>query len=163
MAGGNEHMCRKSNDLLDGAYGEINYGESVGCKKFLSAVFMTVFTYCLMLCMLTPLRYLVRKFLPKPSEGPSRKNMKEAKCHVYFTAQTVSNRNIAAKVTFNGDPGYQETAKMIGECAVLLSSGKHQDAPLKGGVLTPATGFGECLFDSLNKAGIETIITVEKN
>jgi nucleotide-binding universal stress UspA family protein len=66
-----------------------------------------------------------------------------------------------------GDPGYEETSKMVAEAALLLT--RWRDAPPDtprhalrmggrvGGVLTPAFAFGEGLRTVLHERGIEFI------
>jgi short subunit dehydrogenase-like uncharacterized protein len=53
-----------------------------------------------------------------------------------------------------GDPGYDETSKMVAESAFCLLA-KHRAGSLKSGVLTPVEAFGEELVGRLEKAGIE--------
>ena len=51
----------------------------------------------------------------------------------------------------NNDPGYGETAKMLGESALCLAL--DTDLPTStGGVLTPASSMGERLVDRLRAA-----------
>ncbi len=52
-----------------------------------------------------------------------------------------------------GDPGYNETAKMISEAALTLLY-NYDRLPVKGGVVTPAAAFGDLLIDRLREAGI---------
>ena len=52
------------------------------------------------------------------------------------------------------DPGYGETAKMVSECALALVYDR-QRIPGKGGIMTPATAFGQVLVERLNAAGME--------
>jgi short subunit dehydrogenase-like uncharacterized protein len=53
-----------------------------------------------------------------------------------------------------GDPGYGETAKMLGESALALAF--DDDLPQRGGgQWTPALALGQPLIDRLGRAGIE--------
>ena len=55
-----------------------------------------------------------------------------------------------------GDPGYDETAKMISEAAIMLAM-QRADLPavtLGGGFLTPSTAFGSRLRARLHQEGI---------
>ena len=53
-----------------------------------------------------------------------------------------------------GDPGYDETAKMISECGLALAYDR-ASLPAQGGLSTPAAAFGDVLLDRLVAAGIE--------
>ncbi|MFI7607866.1 saccharopine dehydrogenase family protein [Micromonospora sp. NPDC049366] len=50
-----------------------------------------------------------------------------------------------------GDPGYDETAKMLAESALCLAL---DDLPPTAGQVTPVTAMGEALLDRLTRAGI---------
>ena len=50
-----------------------------------------------------------------------------------------------------GDPGYDETAKMLAESALSLA---FDDNPTTSGQVTPAAAMGDQLIDRLSKAGI---------
>ncbi|MDX5451247.1 MAG: enoyl-ACP reductase, partial [Rhodococcus sp. (in: high G+C Gram-positive bacteria)] len=59
-----------------------------------------------------------------------------------------------ARVAAQGDPGYKATAVMLGESALSLVLGGDR-LHAGGGVLTPATAFGDVLTDRLRAAGFE--------
>jgi short subunit dehydrogenase-like uncharacterized protein len=50
-----------------------------------------------------------------------------------------------------GDPGYDETAKMLAESALCLV---HDELPQTAGQVTTAAAMGDALVDRLQKAGI---------
>jgi short subunit dehydrogenase-like uncharacterized protein len=50
-----------------------------------------------------------------------------------------------------GDPGYGETAKMLGEAALCLA---HDDLPPTAGQVTTAVAMGSALRERLRQAGI---------
>jgi short subunit dehydrogenase-like uncharacterized protein len=50
-----------------------------------------------------------------------------------------------------GDPGYDETAKMLAESALCLA---YDELPATSGQVTTAVAMGETLIDRLRKAGI---------
>jgi short subunit dehydrogenase-like uncharacterized protein len=50
-----------------------------------------------------------------------------------------------------GDPGYGETAKMLGESALCLA---FDDVPDRAGQLTTAAAMGAPLIDRLRRAGL---------
>jgi short subunit dehydrogenase-like uncharacterized protein len=51
-----------------------------------------------------------------------------------------------------GDPGYEETSKMLAESAMSLA---FDDLPKTAGQVTPAVAMGNALIDRLTSAGIE--------
>jgi short subunit dehydrogenase-like uncharacterized protein len=53
-----------------------------------------------------------------------------------------------------GDPGYGETSKMIAEAAIMLVEAREQ-LPMRGGVVTTASGLGMGFIARLEAAGIE--------
>jgi short subunit dehydrogenase-like uncharacterized protein len=58
---------------------------------------------------------------------------------------------LLATVRGQSDPGYGETAKMLGESAVCLAK---DDLDAVGGVLTPASSMGVKLVERLRRAGM---------
>jgi saccharopine dehydrogenase (NAD+, L-glutamate forming) len=52
-----------------------------------------------------------------------------------------------------GDPGYDETAKMLSESALCLAVDRAR-LPAQRGVLTPACAFGDVLLKRLSRAGL---------
>ena len=50
-----------------------------------------------------------------------------------------------------GDPGYDETAKMLAESALALA---FDDLPACAGQVTTAQAMGDALIDRLSKAGV---------
>jgi len=50
-----------------------------------------------------------------------------------------------------GDPGYDETAKMLAESALSLAL---DDLPRTSGQVTTAVAMGDALIDRLSKAGL---------
>jgi short subunit dehydrogenase-like uncharacterized protein len=97
---------------------------------------------------LPPARKLILKRVPQ-GEGPS-----EAKrARSWFTVDFVGEgggRTVRTQVS-GGDPGYDETAKMLAESALSLA---FDDNPTTSGQVTPAAAMGEHLIERLSKAGI---------
>lgn len=52
----------------------------------------------------------------------------------------------------NGDPGYQETSKMLIESALCIVLEEDKLPKVGGGILTPAAAFGDVLMTRLYKA-----------
>ena len=87
--------------------------------------------------------------LRKSGDGPSAAQ----RARSWFTATfrgKGGGRTVVTKVS-GGDPGYDETAKMLAESALCLA----QDTlPARYGVLTPAAAMGDALTARLQAAGI---------
>ena len=78
--------------------------------------------------------------LPSPGSGPSAERRAASSFLSVSVATSASGRTAAAAIS-GGDPGYDETAKMVSEAALTLLL---PDAVLDhgGGVLTPAAALG---------------------
>ncbi|MEV4713220.1 saccharopine dehydrogenase NADP-binding domain-containing protein [Micromonospora sp. NPDC049374] len=82
-------------------------------------------------------------------QGPSA----EQRAKSWFTVRFVGvggGRRVVAEVA-GGDPGYDETAKMLAESALCLAC---DDLPATSGQLTPVTAMGDALLHRLTAAGI---------
>jgi short subunit dehydrogenase-like uncharacterized protein len=84
-----------------------------------------------------------------PGDGPSP----ERRARSWFTVTFVGEGGGERVVTrlSGGDPGYTETAKMLGESALCLA---YDDLPDTSGQVTTAVAMGDALIDRLHKAGI---------
>jgi len=84
-----------------------------------------------------------------PGEGPDETRRSRS----WFTVDLVgeaAGRTVHTRVS-GGDPGYGETAKMLGEAALCLAL---DDNPDVAGQVTTAVAMGARLLDRLQKAGI---------
>ncbi|RPD70404.1 hypothetical protein L226DRAFT_227179 [Lentinus tigrinus ALCF2SS1-7] len=123
-----------------------------------AAVFSALFTFFLRLMFKSRLaRGFVKLFAPAPGQGPSDKEMEKGWAEVTNFTQSAASPNVYAKTVTHvkGDPGYLMTAWMISECALALAL---DDASLPvtarlGGVLTPATAFGDVIVRRLEATG----------
>ena len=88
----------------------------------------------------------------RPGTGPSDEKRARSTFSVSAVAETVDGRSTRVDIS-GGDPGYDETSKMVAESAFCLLA-KHRAGSLKHGVLTPVEAFGEELVGRLEKAGI---------
>ena len=159
MAFANTRVVRRSAALFelnqksygpDFTFKELGSYPSKAAARITSFALMSAF-----LIIATPLRYLVRPFLPKPGDGPS----KEARDNGWFRGLFVANLEDGSEKRFeifgSGDPGYKSTSKMVCESALTLAFS--EDLPFGsefGGVLTSAVGLGDPLISRLMKAGI---------
>jgi saccharopine dehydrogenase (NAD+, L-glutamate forming) len=101
------------------------------------------------LAQLPPTRRLLLDRI-RPGGGPSPERRAKGWFRVRFIA-TGGGRRVVTDVS-GGDPGYQETSKMLAESALCLA---FDDLPIRAGQLTTATAMGQPLIDRLVKAGIE--------
>jgi short subunit dehydrogenase-like uncharacterized protein len=98
---------------------------------------------------LGPLRRQLLKRVPQ-GEGPSD----ERRARSWFTMSFIAEaggRTVRTRVS-GGDPGYDETAKMLAESALCLA---FDDNPPTAGQVTTAVAMGDRLIARLVKAGIK--------
>ncbi|MFD0821710.1 saccharopine dehydrogenase, partial [Micromonospora zhanjiangensis] len=85
-----------------------------------------------------------------PGQGPSA----ERRARSWFTVRFVGTgggRRVVTEVA-GGDPGYDETAKMLAETALSLAL---DDLPPTAGQVTTAVAMGDALTDRLVRAGLD--------
>ncbi|GAU65666.1 hypothetical protein SSP35_02_00330 [Streptomyces sp. NBRC 110611] len=85
----------------------------------------------------------------EPGEGPGPQRRADSWFAVRFVASGGGKR-LVTEVS-GGDPGYQETAKMLAESALCLA---FDDLPETAGQVTSAVAMGDALTARLQKAGI---------
>lgn len=154
MAGINTRVVRRSNALLDYAYGEdFRYDEATlvgpGPSGFAKAFAMAAGSGMVLAAAAVPiLRSLLERVIPEPGEGPSAELRESGFFNIEFFARGVDDSQavIRARVTGDRDPGYGSTAKMLTESAIVLAQ---SDLPLAGGLWTPASALGVPLIERL--------------
>ncbi|WP_406042115.1 saccharopine dehydrogenase NADP-binding domain-containing protein [Micromonospora sp. NBC_00898] len=82
-------------------------------------------------------------------QGPTAEQRAKSWFRVRFLGSG-GGRKVLTEVA-GGDPGYDETAKMLAESALCLAC---DDLPPTSGQVTPVTAMGDALLDRLVKAGI---------
>ncbi|MFI7573947.1 saccharopine dehydrogenase family protein [Micromonospora sp. NPDC049497] len=82
-------------------------------------------------------------------QGPTPEQRAKSWFRVRFVG-TGGGRRVVTEVS-GGDPGYDETAKMLAESALCLAL---DDLPATSGQVTPVTAMGDALLDRLVKAGM---------
>ncbi|MEZ3117185.1 trans-acting enoyl reductase family protein [Halobaculum sp. MBLA0147] len=163
MAPINERVVRRSNALLDYPWGRafdctevIPTGTGVGGAAAAGAVAAGAGLATVAMSV-DPVRELLRDHVfPDPGEGPSEETIENGRFTVRVLGRGTGEDGpftVAAEIGADRDPGYGATAKMLGESAVALCRDA-ADAPLSGGVLTPATGIGTGLADRLRDVGM---------
>jgi len=92
-------------------------------------------------------RLLLSRF--QPGTGPTAEQRAAGWFRMRFTA-TAGACRVVTEVA-GGEPGYDETAKMLAEAALCVT---FDDLPPAAGQLTPAVAMGRPLIDRLVRAGI---------
>ena len=99
-----------------------------------------------------PLRKLLQSRLPQ-GQGPSE----EKRAKSWFTVDLVGEGGgvkVQTRVS-GGDPGYEETARMLAESALCLA---FDDNPPAAGQVTTAQAMGDKLLERLMKSGISFML-----
>jgi short subunit dehydrogenase-like uncharacterized protein len=158
MAQYNTRVVRRSNALLDHAYGrELRYDERMSFGRgpqgaVLAGVVATTLPLGELAFGFGPTRQVLDRVLPKPGEGPSE----QARANGWFRMEAETTTSTGARyeavVAGAGDPGYAATAVMMGESALCLA---FDEIPERAGVLTPATALGQSLVTRLRAQGME--------
>ena len=160
MAVANTRVVRRSAALMEqnqNPYGNnFTFGEH---GLFSTKRMARLASYGLLMAFLvisTPIKHLVRPFLPKPGEGPSQEQQDNGWFRSTFIAESEDGERKICTMYGSGDPGYKSTAKLVCESALALA--RSDDLPggnEYGGVLTSAVGLGEVLIDRLKNAEID--------
>jgi len=88
--------------------------------------------------------------LKQPGEGPTEAQRERGWFRVRMDGRARSAR-VVTEVA-GGDPGYGETAKMLGQSALCMAL---DELPDRAGQLTPAVAMGKALIERLERVGIE--------
>jgi len=160
MATANTRVVRRSEALLamrQESYGSnFTYQEHAYHKSWFSAVSSLVLTGLSVLVLLSPLKRLVKPFLPKPGEGPSEAVQENGWFDCKFIVESEDGTKSVFNMSGKGDPGYKVTSKLVSECALCLTEDANSlpGGSEYGGVLTSASGLGQSLITRLKKVGI---------
>jgi len=162
MAPINTRIVRRSNALLDWAYGRrFRYTEhmSLGSSPLAplaSAVVSGVGNATNGLgsryFRLLP-RWLVDRVAPKPGSGPSAAARERGYYRIETYASTTTGARYVARMEQQGDPGYKATSVLLGECGFALATDRDKLSELPG-VLTPAAAMGDALLARFPAAGV---------
>ncbi|OHU99153.1 saccharopine dehydrogenase family protein [Mycobacterium talmoniae] len=162
MAPYNTRIVRRSNALLDWAYGRrFRYAEhmSVGSSPVAPAASALVtgagnaaFGLGSRFFRLLP-RRLVARLAPQPGTGPSETRREQGYYRVETYTTTTTGARYVARMAQQGDPGYKATSVLLGECGLALALDRDQ-LPDRLGVLTPAAALGDALLARFPAAGV---------
>lgn len=155
MGGFNGAIVRRSNALLDHAYGtDFRYREVLDTGRGARGAVTGAVTAGALGGLgaglaFTPTRAVLDRLLPKPGAGPSERAMATGRFVLEVDAATTSGAHYRTTVAAEADPGYSGTAIMLGQAALALAAGEGTGS----GVLTPATALGQRLVDRLRAHG----------
>ncbi len=162
MAPYNTRIVRRSNALLDWAYGgQFRYTESMNVgSSFVAPAASAAITGASSAMFGLGNRYfrrlprpLLERVAPKPGTGPNP----AARERGYYRAQTYTTTTTGARyvatIAQQGDPGYQATSVLLGECGLALATDRDKLSDLHG-VLTPAAAMGDALLARFPAAGV---------
>ncbi|ORM38279.1 saccharopine dehydrogenase NADP-binding domain-containing protein [Williamsia sp. 1135] len=159
MASYNTRIVRRSNAILDNAYGkDFHYGEAMyvgGIPGVSTAIAgaVTAGTAAFLGAMsIGPIRSVLDRLLPKPGEGPSEKARETGHFTTETYTTTTTGKRYRSRMVAKGDPGYKATAVMLAESALSLALHR-DDLPPRTGVLTTAAAIGDVLIERLRSAG----------
>jgi saccharopine dehydrogenase (NAD+, L-glutamate forming) len=128
---------------------DFSYSHYAGVRKLPVAVgSAAALTAVIGLAQLPPSRRLLLSRF-QSGTGPSPEQRAKSWFKVRFTA-TGGGQRVVTEVA-GGDPGYDETAKMLAESAMCVA---FDDLPDTAGQLTPAVAMGQPLIDRLTAAGL---------
>ena len=156
MSFANTRVVRRSSALYDAD--QRGYGSDFIFKELGSypskrsarlASFGLIFAF---LVISTPLRHIVRRFLPQPGDGPDKETRENGWFKGLFKVEAEDGEIKYFQIYGDGDPGYKATAQMVCESAITLAI---SDELVVGGVLTSAYGLGNPLLDRLINSGIK--------
>lgn len=157
MAAINTRVVRRSNALLDFAYGkDFRYDEATdvgpGLAGLARAAGLSAGVALFVAAAVTPPgRALLSRFLPAPGEGPTLEQRENGCFRVELRGVSTGGDALQAVVAADRDPGYGATSIMLSESALCLAEDK---LPARGGVLTTASCMGMALVERLRAAGM---------
>ena len=151
MAAINTKVVRRSNALGSLLYGsDFRYEEATLADNRRSALMIAAGSaLALLLFALPPTRYLLKKQLPKPGEGPSKTVRENGQGPSHHPED--QDKDVRVLVKGKRDPGYGATARMLAQAGLCLAL---DDLSVEGGVWTPASAMGEAFVKRLAEADV---------
>jgi short subunit dehydrogenase-like uncharacterized protein len=162
MAPPNTRIVRRSNALLDYAYGRrFEYAEQVSFGKSIFApVAAAMATGANVAIAGLGSRYLdklprrlIERIAPKPGSGPSERAREQGHYTVETYTTTTTGARYRATMSQQGDYGYKATSVLLGESGLALALDRDRLSGLRG-VLTPAAAMGDALLTRFPAAGV---------
>jgi trans enoyl reductase len=162
MAPANTRIVRRTNALLDYAYGRrFEYAEQMSLgKSVVAPLAAAMATGGNAATMALGSRYfnrlprnLVERIAPKPGTGPSERAREQGHYTIETYATTTTGARYRATMSQKGDPGYKATSVLLGESGLTLALDRDRLSDLRG-VLTPAAAMGDALMGRFPAAGV---------
>ena len=156
MAAINTRVVRRSHALSGYPYGkDFMYDEATLCGAGISGKIKAKMLASILGMMSNPnpnsfIKSMTNRFLPKPGEGPSKKQRETGFFNLALFGKLKNGQSIKGKVTGDRDPGYGSTSKMLGESAACLAKDR-ASLPKTSGAITPSTAMGDALLGRLEK------------
>lgn len=154
MAIPNTRIVRRSNALLDYAYGRrFEYAEQMSTGRSVGAPLVAAMaTAGNVATMELGSRFINRvpraaleRVLPKPGTGPSEQARERGHYTVETYTTTSGGARYVARMSQKGDPGYKATSVLLGESGLALALDRDKLSDLRG-ILTPAAAMGDALL-----------------
>lgn len=159
QSGSDVGIVYRSWALFDGGewYGsKFNFAEWLRVPSALmGAIVHYVLSFGMVALYFAPFRWLLKKFVYQPGQGPTKEEFEKHEMHYKCIATSDSPEKKRAVSTFGFvGGGYYMTGMLVVEAAMTVLRGKENLATKLGGMVTPA-----CLemeyIDRLKKAGIK--------
>ncbi|MEO0369298.1 MAG: saccharopine dehydrogenase NADP-binding domain-containing protein [Pseudomonadota bacterium] len=156
MAGINTRIVRRSNALMDNAYGdEFSYTETMatgkGASGYMTAKGISAAIKSMAVMSFTGVgRAILNKILPEQGEGPTVDPENPGFYIIQLNGETNNGDALVGKLKGDGDPGYGSTSKMLAESGISLAL---DDLDVEGGFWTPASAMGDALLTRLQDKG----------
>ncbi len=162
MAAINTRVVRRSNALLDHAYGEtFRYSEQMSFPGnprglMIAGGVAAAVAGVLVASQVPPLRKRLIAKMPKQGEGPTQAEREAGFYVLRLLAEGEGGMpRLMGRVEDRYDPGYGSTSRMLAEAAMCLALDE-LDTP--GGVQTPASAMGMTLVDRLRASGMTFVV-----
>jgi short subunit dehydrogenase-like uncharacterized protein len=98
-----------------------------------------------------PTRSLLRRLAPEPGTGPSRRSIEAGWFRCELIGRAEDGRRARLNIFHRGDPSNRATVRFVCESALCLAEDEERlpGGTQRGGILTPATAFGDLLVTRL--------------
>lgn len=167
MALPNTRIVRRSNALLDFAYGRrFEYAEQMSTGRSVGAPLVAAMaTAGNVATMELGSRFINRvpqgaleRVLPKAGTGPSEQTRERGHYTVETYTTTSQGVRYVARMSQQGDPGYKATSVLLGESGLALALDR-DTLPDLHGILTPAAAIGDALLARFPAAQVSLDVT----
>ncbi|KAJ5800340.1 uncharacterized protein N7518_002408 [Penicillium psychrosexuale] len=149
-------IVQRSSSLMPELYGQqFVFRQFLSVRNALVGVAIHIgFLVALSLLALSPVRWLVKKFVFAPGSGPRREDSTNdlLEYHAIATAESAPVQRVFGKITYHGAM-YPFTGLLLAEAAmVILNEEEKIKKVSRGGIVTPAT-LGQDYVDRLERVG----------